>query len=369
MDLDQLRSSDQIIFECVAGSHAYGTNTETSDRDYRGIFVLPNEEYLKLASPPEQITDGRQDIVFYSLKRFFELAQAVNPNIIELLWMPEDTTIIEKDVFKLIKENRHLFISKKAYHSFSGYSYSQIHKAKGNKKRINNPQPERRPNRLDYCFVIPYNKNGIYRTDPRFPGRPIQVYSYGINLGEFHVAALEHTLNMYRLYHYGPGAKGVFRGTDMLVCESIPIEDEVNNFWGFLIYDKDAYERDLREWTQYWDWIKNRNASRWEKYDGEVKFDYDHKNMAHCMRLLLSGESILCTGEPIVRLTGESLKRVMDIRNGVREYDDLLAEVETRMERLTKLYDESQIPHAVNYKLIEALYHDCMHAQKIAPTP
>ena len=31
-----------VIFECIAGSRAYGTTTDASDEDIRGIFVAPS---------------------------------------------------------------------------------------------------------------------------------------------------------------------------------------------------------------------------------------------------------------------------------------------------------------------------------------
>lgn len=38
MNIDILKTSNKIIFETIAGSHSYGTNTEKSDIDIRGIF-------------------------------------------------------------------------------------------------------------------------------------------------------------------------------------------------------------------------------------------------------------------------------------------------------------------------------------------
>jgi len=55
MDVNELKSSDRIIFECVAGSHAYNLATPSSDQDLRGIFVNPPEEYLGLREPSQQI--------------------------------------------------------------------------------------------------------------------------------------------------------------------------------------------------------------------------------------------------------------------------------------------------------------------------
>ncbi len=40
MTLSELKKSGHIIFECIAGSRAYGLDTATSDTDIRGVFVL-----------------------------------------------------------------------------------------------------------------------------------------------------------------------------------------------------------------------------------------------------------------------------------------------------------------------------------------
>ena len=89
MNVQMLKESNRIIFESVAGSHLYNLNTEKSDIDIRGIYVNPPEEYLGLTEPSNQIGDEKHDTTYYSLKRFFELAMTANPNIIELLWVPD----------------------------------------------------------------------------------------------------------------------------------------------------------------------------------------------------------------------------------------------------------------------------------------
>jgi hypothetical protein len=178
-----------------------------------------------------------------------------------------------------------------------------------------------------------------------------------LNLSEFHVAALEHVSNTYRLYKYGSEAKGVFRGDDALVCESIPLEDEKEKFYGLLIYDKAAYERSLQQHRKYKDWVQNRNNNRWlDQEKGLVQ--YDAKNLMHCMRLLISGENVLTQGFPIVRFEGDQREYLMAIRRGEFEYEFLMEEVEKRMARLEELYKTSTIPHSVDMKKIEKLYQE-----------
>ena len=53
--------------------------------------------------------------------------------------------------------------------------------------------------------------------------------------------------------------------------------------------------------------------------------DYDAKNMMHLVRLLLSGENIVMTGEPIVRFDGERLETLLSIRRGEWKFDEIMA--------------------------------------------
>ena len=45
MTLDELRGTNAraILFECIAGSRAYGTSNAASDEDLRGVFAVPGE--------------------------------------------------------------------------------------------------------------------------------------------------------------------------------------------------------------------------------------------------------------------------------------------------------------------------------------
>jgi len=142
MNVEQLLKSDMIMFDCVAGSHAYGTNIATSDVDKRGIFLLPDSDYLSLTQPLNQISDESNDTTYYSLRRFFELTAKATPNTLELLWMPEDSIVYQSDAFKHLVKNRDLFISKKCYHTFTGYAFAQIKRSRSQNKLINSPLTE-----------------------------------------------------------------------------------------------------------------------------------------------------------------------------------------------------------------------------------
>ena len=64
---DLLRHAQStILFECFAGSRAYGTSVIGSDEDIRGLFAVPAAAYLDLTRPPDQFSDERGNIVYYS---------------------------------------------------------------------------------------------------------------------------------------------------------------------------------------------------------------------------------------------------------------------------------------------------------------
>ena len=367
MNLEDLQADNRIIYSVISGSHAYGTANEDSDVDMRGIFIHDPASYLNVFNEPEpQISDSKNDITYFSLKRAFELLSKSNPNIIELLWMPEDCIKQKTEIMDEILENKHLFISKECFTTHSGYAFAQIKKAKGSNKKVHNPQPKEQPKKEDFCWIIPKE-----RLDPKavnaheYPCRPIALNeaSQRYDLSKYHASSLEHSHNIFRLYYYGDSAKSIFRGDDMLVCESIPKEDEFAKFSGLLIYNKDGYEKAIKDHRSYWDWMKHRNSARWVDQE-KGNLDYDQKNMTHCVRLLMSGENILRNGEPTVRFEGEKLDYLMNIRRGELDYEDIMADVQKRMALLEALKEESTIPESVDNNEIERLYKHILNSIK-----
>ncbi len=347
-DINALRNSGRLIFEIVSGSHSYGLQSAESDIDLRGIFVIPANERISLSKTLEEIGDERQNEKYYELKKVFLLASQCNPTIIELLWTPEDCIRFCTPAMEKIIANRNKFLSQKAFDTFSGYAYSQIRKASGQNKMVRNPQPDKPPEKTDSCWFIP----PASKADN--PCRPVPLKNAGIKLERCHAAALEHAPFVYRIYDYGSKAKGVFRG-DMPVCESIPLEDECSRFRGLLIYNRQEYDKALKDWHRYHDWKKNRNENRWKDQDGE-EFQYDRKNMMHCVRLLISGENILRHGCPLVRCKGSTRKYLLDIRAGKFSYEQIMAEVEKRMEMLGELLGKSNLPSESDMKAINKLF-------------
>lgn len=118
----------RTIFLTRFGSHAYGTNTEESDLDFRGVCVAPREYYLGFSQRFEQVeVEEPADLLVYDVRKFFRLAAVCNPNVVEMLFThPQDWLITRPYAANRLLQNRELFLSKRAKHSFLGYASSQM---------------------------------------------------------------------------------------------------------------------------------------------------------------------------------------------------------------------------------------------------
>jgi hypothetical protein len=323
----------------------------SSDEDIRGLFAVRAPRYLDLTSPADQLSDDRGDIVYYSLRRFIELLTHANPNILELLFMPDDCILKSSPEFHMLVAHRDAFISKQCADTHAGYAMAQIKKAKGQNKWINNPKPETVPGKEDFCFVIPWPP-----VAQKFPARPVLLQTIGWSLNEYHAARLEHTRDIYRLYHYGAQSRGVFHG-DMIVCESIREEDESARFAGLLLYNEQAWKQALADHHNYWAWRRDRNEARWQQQErGEL--DFDSKNMMHTVRLLLSGKSLMEFGRPIVRFTGDDLALLMSIREGRLSFDEIMSVAQDILTECERLKATADLPDVCNVVQANALLRE-----------
>ncbi len=143
------------IYLATHGSHAYGTNIETSDVDVKGVCVPPSSYFLGYAYRFDQQEQKSPDQVIYGVQKFFKLAADCNPNIIEVLFVDERHIRMITPAGQLMREHRDLFLSKKARHTFAGYAHAQLKRIKGHRAWLDNP-PKNKPQRSD--FGLPENR-------------------------------------------------------------------------------------------------------------------------------------------------------------------------------------------------------------------
>ena len=124
-----------LFFSDSGGSHAYGTNNENSDVDIRGVATRTTRSILT-GSDFEQVVDVDTDTTVYSLDKIVKLLCSCNPNTIEMLGLKPEHYIYLSDVGKKLIENRHLFLSKRAIHSFGGYANAQLRRLENKSARL-----------------------------------------------------------------------------------------------------------------------------------------------------------------------------------------------------------------------------------------
>ena len=132
---------DRLIkpeFLIRTGSSMYGYALPESDEDFRGFCTVPYPYLLGRKRFDQHIRDKDEDIVIYSLPKFFTLLENGTPNILEMLYC-DDKNIIEcGPLARKIIENRHLFLAnEKVIKAIVGFSTSEyqkvIHPERGEK--------------------------------------------------------------------------------------------------------------------------------------------------------------------------------------------------------------------------------------------
>lgn len=130
-DYDFLRTDrhlgDRIMFLTLGGSHAYGTNVETSDIDVRGCAMNSKNDILGLSNF-EQFINEKTDTTVYAFNKLINLLISCNPNTIEMLGCEPEHYILMTDAGREMIDNRKIFLSKRAIYSFGGYANQQLNR-------------------------------------------------------------------------------------------------------------------------------------------------------------------------------------------------------------------------------------------------
>uniref|UniRef100_A0A6H1ZUR7 Putative nucleotidyltransferase n=1 Tax=viral metagenome TaxID=1070528 RepID=A0A6H1ZUR7_9ZZZZ len=116
------------------GSISHGTYKPNSidDKDLMGVIILPDSYYYgnnKFGSRNTLVIQEHEwDLVFYDLRKFIRLLTKANPNVLSLLWIPDNLYLHKTNIGQELINNRDLFSSQLAYYSFCGYAHSQLNR-------------------------------------------------------------------------------------------------------------------------------------------------------------------------------------------------------------------------------------------------
>lgn len=289
-----------LMMACYAGSHLYGTTTEHSDIDIRGVCLPPESALIGLDSfeqfQPKTIAAREwsgahlgvesDDLAIYSLGKFLRLALDSNPNIVELLYAPHDAMLFHSKWWAQVLEKRSLLVSQRVVHTFAGYATGQLVRIRRHKDWLDHP-PEQ-PDPADFGIVI--REGGQHDWTDR---------------------------NQYN-----------------------------------------AYQSRLKNWQNYTKWRTNRNPARAEL---ERKFGYDTKHAAHLYRLVMEANELLKTGHLTLPLDDDRRRLFMDVLGGKFSYESVVNFGSAEVEGLARFVEGSPLPahpdrKAINAFLIETHY-------------
>lgn len=337
------------IFRFVSGSQAYGTSTPESDEDFRGVFIAPLSKAFELFqtsfvgqgnlgenlrgalhaledgdynSAQERIRQAlatdqgdlnlsvatvqrpkpAEDEELQELRKFLKLAADNNPNIIEFLYV--DRLIhTETEAWKKIKAARHLFLSRKAKHTFSGYAIAQLKRIETHRGYLLNP-PSHKPTRAEFGLpeqtTIPTESRNAILTIP---------------------------------------------------------DEWVQSVAKETVLKEKAFQAANHHWNSYKSWERTRNEKR---KIIEAKHGYDTKHAMHLVRLINMAKEILKDGTlTVYRPEREELK---SIRNGGWSFERLQAFSKESDVELNELAAKSPLRDSPDHKGIAKLYVEVCEA-------
>lgn len=306
---------DRTILLVRHGSHAYGLNVATSDEDFKGVCIKPQECYFGFTKHFDQYehmgskTDG-VDTVVYSLEKFAKLAADCNPNIIEILHVA-DEDVLKCDVYgEILRAHRDDFLSRKARWTFAGYAHSQLKRIKTHQAWYQDP-PKGPPSRSDFGLTetVKVSKSELGALDSLL----------GQEKEDVHVSEVDQAIALS------------LAAKDKLGIE-LP-KDVVT-----LFTREKAYRAALTHWEQFKQWEQTRNKKRAAL---EAEYGYDTKHGMHLLRLMRMCCEIMETGKVFVKR--HDREELLNVRYGRRSCDSLVEEAERLEARAAELYETSSL--------------------------
>lgn len=328
LTIDWIKNNGWLVYEVITGSKAYGLDSEKSDTDIRGVYILPKDMFYGLEYT-DQVNNETNDIVYYELKRFIQLLARNNPNILEMLSIPENCVLQKHAAMDMIEPG--IFLSKLCEQTFANYAYAQIKKAYGLEKKIVNPVDKERKTVLDFCFVYG-GKKAI----------PLKNYmeANDIEQDKMGLTAIPHLKGCYNLFYAEEltysGIMKKEQANDVCLS-SIPKGEKPV---AMLYFNKDAYSAYCKKYKEYWEWVEKRNDERYKTTMKHGK-NYDSKNMMHVFRLLLMAKEIAT--ERKINVYRHDRAFLLSIKEGKFEYDELVQKAEVLKGELPLLYQRSKL--------------------------
>jgi predicted nucleotidyltransferase len=327
-----------LLLLSLSGSRSYGIDTDASDYDYRGIFILPkmallscSQECTSYTGMPEswkddgtlanykpgcvvsqinelpgswkdgdEIRQYGKDSVAFELRKWFKLAGAGNPNVIEPLFVKKEHIIVTSKWGNALIDARDDFLSKSCAKKYIGYARNQL-------SRIKNHQ-----------LMVEAEKSG---GEIKRPER-----------------------NLFGLESKAMYSKDVLSA--LINAPGGTLRPEVKEY----IEKEREYSKAYNQWLAWTSWKKNRNSAR---ASDELKFGFDLKNATHTMRLLLQCHQILQEGT--LNVWSKDRAYLRSIRNGEVTYTEILLAADTKIKQIEEVESKSLLREMPDWEKLNQL--------------
>ena len=305
-----------IVLLGLGGSYAYGTNTENSDLDIRGVATHSAEDILTRKGF-EQVVNEATDTTVYSLEKIVNLLSNCNPNTIEILGLEPWQYLYVSSIGQELIKNKDMFLSKRAVHSFGGYATAQLRRLSN--KAVRTVEQEQREK-----HILASIENARYSYPDKYFNYP------------------EDSINLY---------------IDKAINEDYDTE---------IFMDVNLKHYPLRDYKSMWSEMQNivKDYSKIGRRNSKaIEHDKLGKHMMHLIRLYLMCFDILEDGK-IITYRKKEHDFLMDIRNGkylddnkqpTKEFYDIVDEMENK---LNYLKDHSPLPDNPDYKRINVFLYE-----------
>lgn len=174
---DEMFIVDNLMYEVIAGSYAYGVHNEDSDYDIVSIFMDKHSDLYpqnygyvmgfdtEMGRFQNKECKGENQRLFHkdkevegewrALTRFAYLAAVKgSPNSVEALFVRKQCIKYIHPAFQIIKDNASKFISMRSFHAFRGYMHSQFERIRKNVDRGKTDNPKRQYMLEEYGYDV-----------------------------------------------------------------------------------------------------------------------------------------------------------------------------------------------------------------------
>ena len=313
-EYDFLKSNEhlgnKVILLTLGGSHAYGTNVETSDVDIRGCALNSKADILTNQNF-EQFVNEETDTTIYAFNKLVSLLSNVNPNTVEILGCKPEHYLYLSPIGQELLDNKDLFLSQRAAFSFGGYATAQFRRLDNKSARLTDQSRQEE-------HILNSIKNAMYDFERKY--------------ADFEEGAI-------KLY------------VDKAVSEEYESEIFMDiNLQHYPLRDYKTMWSEMNNIVKTYSKVGHRNQNAIER--GKLG-----KHMMHLIRLYMMCLDILERGE-IITYREKEHDFLMDIRNGkylddnrqpVPEFFDMVNEYEKKLEYAKA---NTSLPEHPNYKKI-----------------